>query len=371
MNEERESGRLAAAPTGNTPWGPEGPKERTLEVIGAEIRTFTASMLNNIIEIGRRLCEAKELVPYGQWGQWIRDNTGYSVSTANNFMRLFKEYGADQGCLFGAQVDSQTFGKLSYSKALALLSVPKSEREAFAEAVDAEHLSTRQLEDAIRERDEALKRAAKAEEELLDLEDGQQLALDELRVKLDQAREDAEKGRAALREKAKSDEELEALSRQLEAARDSIRELQNRPAATVVERDEEAIQSAAREAKAKADAEWAEKLGKIQKKLDKAEKEKAKAEDAARTAGQENSEAVRKAEQELERARAELAEAKKQLKASNGNVAAFGVLFRAVQEDINKMFDKLLEITQEDEETAAKLRGGAKVILAKTLERLG
>ena len=37
----------------------------------------------------------------------------------------------------------------------------------------------------------------------------------------------------------------------------------------------------------------------------------------------------------------------------------------------SKMFDKLLEITQEDEETAAKLRGGAKVILAKTLERLG
>lgn len=41
---------------------------RTLEVVAAEIRTFTASMLHNIIEIGRRLCEAKELVPYPQPG---------------------------------------------------------------------------------------------------------------------------------------------------------------------------------------------------------------------------------------------------------------------------------------------------------------
>ena len=366
MNEERESGRLVAATT---------EQSRTPELIGAEIRMYAEAgrrvTLLCAIEIGRRLPEAKGMLDHGQWLPWLKKETEFSTSSASRYMQIFENYSSTQLGLFGPESNFPTLGNISVSKALALLALPEEERESFAEAHDVEAMSTRQLEDAIRERDEALKRAQKAEQELLDLEDGQQLALDELRVKLDQAREDAEKGRAALREKAKSDEELEALSRQLEAARDSIRELQNRPAATVVERDEEAIQQAAREAKAKADAEWAEKLGKIQKKLDKAEKEKAKAEDAAKSAGQENSEAVRKAEQELERARAELAEAKKQLKASNGNVAAFGVLFRAVQEDINKMFDKLLEITQEDEETAAKLRGGAKVILSKTLERLG
>ena len=148
-------------------------KTRTLEVIAAEIHTFTASMLNNVIEIGRRLCEAKEMMPYGEFGKWVKENTAYSVSSANNFMRLFNEYGAAQGSLFGAETESQTLGKLSYSKALALLAVPAEEREAFAERVDAEHLSSRELQEAIRERDEARSEAnntavklAEAENEL-------------------------------------------------------------------------------------------------------------------------------------------------------------------------------------------------------------
>ena len=128
---------------------------RTLEVVAAEIRTFTASLLNNVIEIGRRLCEAKEMLPYGEFGAWVKENTAYSVSSANNFMRLFNEYGSAQGCLFGAETESQTFGKLSYSKALALLAVPAKEREEFVETHDVDAMSTRELAEAIRERDEA------------------------------------------------------------------------------------------------------------------------------------------------------------------------------------------------------------------------
>ena len=33
---------------------------RTVEVVAAEINALTASMLGNIVEIGRRMCEAKE-----------------------------------------------------------------------------------------------------------------------------------------------------------------------------------------------------------------------------------------------------------------------------------------------------------------------
>ena len=90
-----------------------GKPERTLDTIAAEIRVFTAGMLNNVIEIGRRMVEAKELVPYGQFGTWIKENTGYSVSTANNFMNLYMEYGSMQGSLFGAEAESQTFGKVA------------------------------------------------------------------------------------------------------------------------------------------------------------------------------------------------------------------------------------------------------------------
>ena len=77
---------------------------RTEEVIASEIRTIVRqtqrTMLDAAIEIGRRLVEAKELVPHGGWGSWIKDKVHFSQSTANNFMQLYEEYGDRQGTLF-------------------------------------------------------------------------------------------------------------------------------------------------------------------------------------------------------------------------------------------------------------------------------
>ena len=64
-------------------------------------------------------------------------------------MQIAKEYGNNS--------NFPTLGNLSVSNALQLLAVPAEEREEFAEAVDAENLSARELEQAIRERDEARK----------------------------------------------------------------------------------------------------------------------------------------------------------------------------------------------------------------------
>nr|DAT52011.1 MAG TPA: Protein of unknown function (DUF3102) [Caudoviricetes sp.] len=129
-------------------------EKKSPAVLAAEIRALTASMLSTIIEIGRRMCQAKEMLPHGEFGAWVKDETGYSQSTANNFMRLFQEYGAAQESLFGAEVNSQTFGNLPYSKALALLAVPAEEREEFARERHVEDMSTRELKQAIKERDE-------------------------------------------------------------------------------------------------------------------------------------------------------------------------------------------------------------------------
>ena len=54
---------------------------RTAEVVAAEIRALTASMLGNIIEIGHRMCEVKEMLPYDEFGKWIKENTGYGQMT--------------------------------------------------------------------------------------------------------------------------------------------------------------------------------------------------------------------------------------------------------------------------------------------------
>ena len=65
----------------------------------------------------------------------------YSQSTANNLMKLYQEYGDNQESFFGSLQNSQVFGKLSYTQALALLVLPKEDREAFAEEHDRETMS--------------------------------------------------------------------------------------------------------------------------------------------------------------------------------------------------------------------------------------
>ncbi len=142
---------------------------RTKEIIAIEIRThsnqFKEQALSYAIKIGRLLCEAKELVDHGEWGNWLEEQTEFKQSTANNLMRIYKEYSADQVGFFG-DAKSQTLGNLSYSKALALLDVPAEEREAFAEDNNVDELSTRELEKLIKERDEALKGKTEAETQM-------------------------------------------------------------------------------------------------------------------------------------------------------------------------------------------------------------
>ena len=145
----------------------ESPPARSVETVTLEIRTLQHQaqqmLLSYAIEIGRRLVEVKSLLPHGQWGDYIKEQVGYSQSTANNLMRVFEEYGAPQQSMFGAGANSQALGNLSYTKALRLLAIPADEREAFAEEHHVEELSTRQLEQAIKERDEARAAAQRAE----------------------------------------------------------------------------------------------------------------------------------------------------------------------------------------------------------------
>lgn len=133
---------------------------RSAQVIAAEIRSIDAQtreiVLRSAIEIGKRLNEAKALVPHGEWGAWLETNVNYSQSTANNFMRIAEEYGSN----------FQAIENLSYTKALALLGVPAEEREQFTQEHDVKNMSARELQQAIKEKKEAEKQAKKLEAEL-------------------------------------------------------------------------------------------------------------------------------------------------------------------------------------------------------------
>ena len=127
---------------------------RTVEAVTLEIQTLQRQaqqlLLGYAIEIGRRLVEVKAMLPHGQWGTYIKEQVGYSQSTANNLMRIFEEYGTAQQSIFGPEAISQAIGNLSYTKALRLLALPADEREAFVEEHNVEDMSTRELEAAIK-----------------------------------------------------------------------------------------------------------------------------------------------------------------------------------------------------------------------------
>ena len=306
MNENINTGNMALTTAASS--AAAGP--RTLEMVAAEIRTFTASMLNNIIEIGRRMCEAKDMLPYGKFGEWIKENTGYSRSTANNFMRVYLEYGTMQGSLFGATVENdQTFGKLSYTQALALLALPAEEREEFVETNDVENMSTRDLQNAIAERDKARK-----------------------------ARDDA------LRDAKKAERDANTL-------RDKIKELESRPATVEIQPDQEAIDKAVAEAVEKANAANAEVLREVKKRdkekrdeLDKQMKDLRAKLAAAEAAG---------SSADANALKTEVEELHKKLAMSGEATVTFKVYFAAWQNAYANMMDAL---EQADEETAGRLK---------------
>lgn len=191
---------------------------RTIGMVTQEINQLTAQaqrlILGHAIEIGRRLTEAKQMLSHGEWGKWLKEEIHYSKSSANNMMRIFDAYGSTQLGLFGPEANSQTFGDLEYSKALALLSVPAEEREQFAQEVDAKHISVRQLKAAIQERDAAQKQAAEVAAEW-------------------------ELAKEALREKEKAiqlaNQRLEASASEADSLRKENEQLRQRPVDVAVE----------------------------------------------------------------------------------------------------------------------------------------
>lgn len=305
---------------------------RTPEIIAQEIRGYTGMMLNIAIEIGRRMCEVKAMLPHGEFGKWIEENTGHSVSSANNFMRLFNEYADDQITLFGAVSNSQTFGNLSYTKALALLALPAEEREPFAEEHDVEHMSTRELREAIKERDAAIERAKKLEQDKADLEErvyGLEEARDAIADALNIAQTDLEAAR-------------EELKKPIEAAVTAT------DPAEVEKAVEAALADAAKEHAAEMNA-MVEKLNASAKEKDKLEKKLMDAKNVAAKAeaNAASGSAVYKAE--AERAKAEVERLRREVAMADPVTAEFKGLF----EQASVIAAKLIRLASEAPEASA------------------
>ncbi len=310
--------------------------QRDIEVVTSEIKDICAQarrmMLIYAVEIGRRLVEAKEILPHGEWGEWLSNEVQFSQSTANKHMQLFKKFGNTQISLFGAELNSEAFTNLSYSQALKLLAVPDDEVEEFVKDNDVENMSTRELDKLIKERDaaiaaaeqaagmeermqEALNRAEESEKKAETAENsikGLQYSISELQTKLDKAKQDVKKYKDLSKNPQIPKEKLDELKKQAEA---------------------QAAESKAKE---------------IEAAIEKTKSELGKAETARRNA-----------EAEADKARIEIEQLRKRVLLADPAVTEFKAQFNTVQETMNKLITAFKGINDADMQEKFKQAVGA------------
>lgn len=340
-----------------------------LGAVSAEIRMLKGQVqqmaLSYAVEIGRRLTEAKAMVPHGEWGEWLKREVDYSQSTAQNLMKVYQELGDGQESLFGPP-KSQTLGNLSFTKVLQLLALPEPELDEFVENHDVESMSTRELSAALKERDEA--RAA------AELARAEQSVAEQARDKMSQDVAEANARIEGLndlvgRYSAEARERQEALA-QITA---ELEELRARPVEVAVEADAAAVEAARREAEEAMRA----KLDKAKAAQAKAEGKRKAAEEAMAQARRELEQAKADAQAALEKAvaegqavreRAEKAEKRAAL-AGNEDMALFRALFDQAQALVEKMSKLLSNLRSKNPPIAEKL-SAALLKLADTIREV-
>lgn len=297
-------------------------------------------MLAASLEIGARLVEVKDLIPRGEWEKWLAENVDYSQSTANNLMRIYREYGDEQINLLTGKVPSEVFGALSYTQAVALLGLPMEQRMELAEEKDLPSMSTRELEREV----EARKNA-----------EGRAEALDAELTAARGAKETLEAELAALRDEIEKMQEADNAPEQIDMT-DYI---------SRTDADNARIAAVAAARKESADA-LAKAQDAAEKAKARAEKLKAELESAADSGKAEAEKAYSEA---LRTAESRVAALEEKLRsAAAPTVQKFAVYFESLQDDFNKIAALLDEA---DEADAAKIRAGLRKVLAAMSAAIG
>lgn len=329
---------------------------RDPDIIAAEINTIKEQVQKVLIyasiEIGGKLTEAKGLVPQGEWGRWLEKNVEYSQSTAENMMKLYREYGGNQESLFDTWTKSETFGKLTYTQHLALLALPFSDRQEFAEQNNVEDMSTRQLLKAVQDqleqerrdheqtkedRESAEARAREAEQNVIDMqqrlsaakssEDAWQKEID----KLNDARKKAEQAEAnSQKTVTELQKQLEEAKNREEAVRADLEKAQDAP--NIPESMMEQLRQEAETAAAEKGTED------IRKKLEEAEQ------------------ALKASEEKKQAVEAELVAAQKRLKMADRDLMEYNTLAQKLISDYNVLNGLRKKISVHDHEDGEKLK---------------
>ena len=296
--------------------------QRDIDIITEEINFYKQQAGMAILEIGKRLAEAKSQLSHGEWLPWLEEKVEFSERSAQQYIRLWKEYGK-----------SATVADLGVRKALVLLALPESEREEFAaekHVVDgaektARDMTAKELEKAIAERNAAREAAEQAAADVQEAKDTAMAAQEEL---------------------ARVRGELEQLrSRPVEVAVQTVNASEEQIAAARAE---------AQEAAAAKEKKLAAELDKAQRALERALDDKKAAEAREADAQRERTSAMDAAKSY--KAEAEAA-AKRAAMAANEGLTRFKVVFDQTVANVNKLAELLAGLPDGEQEKLRRALG--------------
>lgn len=259
----------------------------------------------SMIEIGKRLVEAKDLVEHGEWGDWLKNEVKFSQRTANNFMNIYRR---------SIDGNSQAFANLAYSQIVELLALPAGDAEAFVENHDVQDMSVRELKAAIAEEKQLRAEAEKA------LEDANGRAK---KAEKDNAR--------AGKSEANALNLVEKYKKELQAAQEKERQL-------------------------RMELEEARENPEIPEAMLEQIREKAEA-DAKSLAARELEEKLAQAQSAAREAEAKLESAQKAAKMADPDVAQFNLLGKQILENFNRLEGYRMKVAAKNPEMDPKMRG--------------
>lgn len=302
---------------------------RPIEVITNEILFYKQVGGNAIVEIGKRLIEAKAMLEHGQWLSWLSDNVELSEVAAQRCMRLAKEYS-----------NPSALTDLGVTKALNLLALPESEREDFIvkkHDVNGEEKTVSEM--TTRELQQAIAKLKAQDQEIVDLNDN----IDKLVADINKRDDDIE--------------DLKAQIKELESKEPEVR--------TVVDLDE---QEKLKKQIAKLEAE----KSKVEEAKKKAEAAKRTAEDQLAAVKASSAEGDKHRDENIKILEKQNEDLRKQLSiASSSEISIFKIHFEQAQQSINDMLGCIGRMRSSgDDESADKTANAYRSLLESSIAAL-
>lgn len=192
-----------------------------VDSLAREAKYYSEQTGFNMLQLGRVLREAKPLIEYGKWLDWVTENAGLDVRGAQYCIACYETYGLDPDK-----------AKLGQSKLRAMLPMSEEEREKLLKEKDVSAMSVRELKDEVKKKVQAAR------------EEEQEKAREAVAAEKENAARMAES--AARKARAEAAEELEALRAELAENRETAEELRKR--AEIAESQVQDAMEAAREA---------------------------------------------------------------------------------------------------------------------------